>query len=217
MKCGENGLYCPLSFNISIGAGNKHSLKKKAYQKNKEDSNMLTMYKWLCLIVVYEILQTWFRRKQRRFLYEKAKARAQATGKKLLVIGDPHNGIFNSVFGPDYEAGDECLDITGCPTVEQTRSKKYKGKVEDILPQMDLSKRIVFISCVLEYVDDIEKVNSILSQMDQQDIFIVTVSPWTMEAWIYPQFITGEQPSKRVVFYDGKKITWLANPFFYYT
>jgi len=115
-----------------------------------------------------------FRRNQRRFLYKKALERARKTGKKLLVVGDPNNGVFNSMLGPDYEPGDECLDITGCPKVDDS-VVKYKGKMEDILPQLDLQKRVVFISCVLEYVDDIDSVVKELSRMDEKDIFIVTV------------------------------------------
>lgn len=175
---------------------------------------MTTYFTWIWIVFVYEVFQLVSRKLQRRSLYEKAKTRARKTGKRLLVIGDPNNGISNSIFGTDYEGGDECLDITGCPQVKGN-SKKYKGRVEDILPRMDLSNRVVFISCVLEFVDDMELIAKTLSKLDPEDLYVVTVSPWTIEAWFYPRALTGEPPIKRVVFYDGtSNITWLNLPKF---
>jgi len=163
----------------------------------------------LILLVAFQISQAVRRRYDRSKMYQKALSRSRATGKKLLVIGDPDNGFVNRFFGPDYEYGDECMDITGCPKAPPG-TIVYKGRIEELLPQMDLSDRVIFISCVLEQVDDIDAVIGILNDVDRRDLFILNVNPYAIEAWWYPNFLTGEPNIKRRVFYDGKKITYRA-------
>ena len=100
----------------------------------------------------------------------------------------------------DYGFGDECLDITGCPNAP-AGVRTYKGMVEDILPTLDLSERVVFLSCVLEQVDRIDEVLNILNAMDAKDLYVVNVHPWTVEAWFYPNFLTGEPNIKRRAYF----------------
>ena len=159
------------------------------------------------LLLCNQIVRSVMRKRHRSLLYKKALKRANDTGKKLLVIGDPENGIANTLFGTDYGYGDECLDLTGCPKAPEG-VKVYKGKLEDILPTIDLSERVVFISCTLEYVDDIRGIIDRLHGMERDDLFILNIDPWTIEAWWYPTFITKEPSIKRRVHYDGKRITY---------
>jgi hypothetical protein len=80
--------------------------------------------------------------------------RASNIGKQLIVIGDPYNGPSNATFGCDYQCGDICVDITGCPKC----NNGIKTKLEDIIDKIDLSQYVVYVSCVLEYVEDIDKI-----------------------------------------------------------
>lgn len=161
----------------------------------------------LILLVSYQICHTIFRRYRRNREYKNAMKQAKLTGKKLLVVGDPDNGLANSILGADYGYGDECLDITGCPNAPPD-VVSYKGKLEDILPLLNLKERVLFISHVLEQVDDIDKIIKILNKMDKKDLFILTVSQYTLEAWWYPNFITGEPTMKRRVYYKDGEITY---------
>ena len=159
------------------------------------------------ILCTYQIVHTMYRRYKRKQHYKLAQDKALLTNKKLLVIGDPKNGLVNSFTGVDYGYGDECLDLTGCPDAPPN-VVKYKGKLEDILPSIDLRERVLFISHVLEQVDEIDKVIDILKEMDKQDLFILTVSPYTLEGLWYPNFITGEPTMKRIVHYHNGQITY---------
>ncbi len=117
-------------------------------------------------------------------MFALAKQRAKALGLPLLVIGDPYNGIMSIVSGPDYECGDVCLDLTGC---EQCPIR-IKGRLEDKIPNINLNEYVVFISCVLEYVDDLPLIHTYLSHMNPNNLFIVNVEWYALTAYIYPYF-----------------------------
>ena len=144
------------------------------------------------------------RKYKRRKLYKMAVERSKETGLPLLVIGDPHNGVASIVTGSDYDCGDVCLDLTGCPKCPC----KIKGRLEDYLscPEdkqgrgIDLNQYVVYISCVLEYVDDLDLIASRLRQMDQKNLFIVNVEWYSPVAYLYPYFLTREQPPKWVIY-----------------
>lgn len=52
-----------------------------------------------------------------RAVYALASARARATGKPLVVVGDPAApGTLNAVFGAGYGCGDLCVDVAGAPS-----------------------------------------------------------------------------------------------------
>jgi hypothetical protein len=142
------------------------------------------------------------RKLNRRRLYSMARARSLETGLPLLVIGDPHNGLASIVTGPDYGCGDVCLDLTGCPGCNASKTKQLKGRLEDILPTLaDLGTGyVVYVSCVLEYVDDIDAVVGHLAAMDPRNLFIVSVEWYSPAAYFYPYFLTGERPPRNVIY-----------------
>ena len=145
------------------------------------------------------------RKLKRRIMYKKAKDRADSTDKKLLIIGDPYNGLSSITFGSDYECGDLCLDLTGCPKCPVS----IKGRLEDTIADINLDEYVVFISCVLEYVDDIDYILGYLDQMNKDDLFIVHVEWYAPTAYLYPYYLTGERPP-RYIFYDSTK--YFKNP-----
>ena len=149
------------------------------------------MVKYIIIIlIIYEILICIHRKIKRRVTFKKAQKRAKQTNKKLLVIGDPHNGIASKSTGCDYGCGDLCLDLTGCPNCP----KSIKGRLEDVIEDINLNEYVVYISCVLEYVDDLELINRHLDKMDQNDLFVVNVEWYSLMAYFYPYFLTGERP-----------------------
>lgn len=123
-----------------------------------------------------------FRRARRRSLYAAALERAQATGKPLLVLGDPDGGIVDSTVGRSYGCGDVCTDLTGCPRCP----RGIPGRAEDVLPRLAPGSHVVFASCVLEYVDDVELVARELWRVSGGDLFVAHVEPASLAARLYP-------------------------------
>lgn len=153
----------------------------------------------LAAVAAYEFLVSSARKIKRRAVFEMAEARAKKTGLPLLVIGDPHNGIASIVTGPDYTCGDVCLDLTGCPECAANGHTVLKGSLEQILPALDLSKYVVYISCVLEYVSDLPSVLFNLQRVQTGNLFVVNVECYSFMAYFYPHFLTKEQPPKYII------------------
>lgn len=149
----------------------------------------------LLFVVVYElILMNMLRKLNRRRTYRLAKQRSVETGKPLMVIGAPGEGLANRITGQDYDCGDICLDIAGCKKC----NNGVKISLEEAVERYDLSKYVVFISCTLEYVD-MPFVDKYLRALNPLDLFVVNIGKHTLSAYIYPGFLTGEPPTKYVV------------------
>lgn len=120
----------------------------------------------------------------RRETYDLAVRRAAALGRPLVVVGDPDAGAHTRLYRA-YGCGDLCVDINGCPMCRVVR-------VADItagpIPGLATDSAVVFVSCVLEYVDDAEaairELNRIAGGPD--NLFMVSVQPWTITAALYP-------------------------------
>lgn len=120
------------------------------------------------------------RRLTRRRLWSEARARARETGKPLVVLGAPNNGIVGFFF-TDYGCGDLCVDLQGCPECRAALT----GPAETVLEQIQ-TPSVVFVSCTLEYVTDIEKVYAECLRIAGRDLFVATVEPWSITSWLYP-------------------------------
>lgn len=149
------------------------------------------------VVVVYEIFWMINRKAERRKIYSKALKKSQETGKKLLVIGDPNNGSGNKITGKDYECGDICVDLTGCPGC----TVGVKGDIRNVIKGMKDNEYVIFCSCVLEYVDgDITDLVKDLVRVSGGDLFIVSVEKWSIIAYIYyGRLLTGESGAKRII------------------
>ena len=158
----------------------------------------------ILIIIIYEIIICIIRKIKRKIYYKKAVKRAKETNKKLLVVGDPYNGIASITTGLDYNCGDVCVDLTGCPKCENA----IKGRLEDILPTLNLNEYVIYISCVLEYVDDLNSIMVHLNKVNKDDLFIVNVEWYSLMAYFYPYYLTNEQPPK----YINSIFGYIKNP-----
>ncbi len=164
------------------------------------DSPIVTYAAALALLTVaWEVATACSRKLQRREVFRAAEERARITGKPLVVVGDPDNGAVNRFLGRDYGEGDVTVDITGCPGCRNG----VRAKIEDYLPTLRDDSCVLFVSCVLEYVDGGRgNVRQILREMDRVaggDRFLVTVQPYCLTAWFYfGRYLTGEGGAKRV-------------------
>jgi hypothetical protein len=160
----------------------------------------------LFLLIIYENIISMIRKLKRRNQFKRASKRAQDTNKQLLVIGDPYNGVASIISGSDYTCGDICLDITGCPKCDNG----VKARLEDYLPTINLDEYVIYISCVLEYVDDLPLILSYLNKVPSNDLYVVNVEWYTIAAYFYPFFLTKESQAKWI---KGPFGNYIKNPF----
>jgi hypothetical protein len=151
---------------------------------------------FVLMLICYETIICIKRKINRRRIFSLAKERSIKTGLPLLVVGDPYNGLASIVTGIDYGCGDICIDLTGCNKCPS----KIKEKLENVVQRIDLNGYIVFISCVLEYVDDLPLIVSYLNKMDPKNLFIVSVEWYCLMSRFYPYFLTNEEPAKNIIY-----------------
>ena len=98
--------------------------------------------------------------RERTVAFMSAMERAVALGRRLVVIGDPDAGMHTRV-----------ADITKGP-----------------IPELAADSSVVFVSCVLEYVPDLEAALTEIARIagSADNVFIVNVQPWTLTARLYP-------------------------------
>lgn len=120
--------------------------------------------------------------RERAAAYKLASERAAATDRQLVVIGDPDAG-FHTRMARAYGCGDVCVDLNGCPKCPVT-------VVADITKRIPLpdDSAVVFVSCVLEYVADLKGALKEIARVagSADNVFLVTVQPWTFTARLYP-------------------------------
>jgi len=159
----------------------------------------------ILLVILYETLVCILRKIKRRLAFRRAQQRAREVNKNLLVIGDPYNGIASIATGVDYSCGDVCLDLSGCPRCPTG----IRDSLENRLSGLRLGDYVVYISCVLEYVDDLPYILQKLETVPKENMFIVNVEWYSLMAYFYPYFLTGERPPKHIL---GPSGTFFKNP-----
>jgi hypothetical protein len=122
--------------------------------------------------------------RERTAAFQMAAERASALGRRLVVIGDPDAGMHTRLMRA-YGCGDVCVDMNGCPKCPVTVVADItEGPIADIADDSG----VVFVSCVLEYVKDLEAALREIARIagSADNVFIVTVQPWTLTARLYP-------------------------------
>ena len=161
------------------------------------------------IICIYQVILTIQLKLKRREVFIKALERSKLTGKKLVVIGDPYNGVGSLYTGPDYTCGDICVDINGCPNC----SNGVKSDLESYLASINLDEYIIFISCTLEYIPDISNILIHLNKVPKENLFTVNVQCYNLVCYYYPNFISNEPTgSINIMSLSG---TYIKNPFYF--
>lgn len=152
-------------------------------------------------LILYELFIILVQRKWRRKdIYDQAVKRSQETGKRLFVIGDPNNDNKSLDGKADYGCGDVCLDKeTGC----QLCPNGVKDSLENVLPQIPDNSYVVFVSCVLEYVDNFEMVKSELNRISGGDLFVVNIEPNTLKTNLFPNLGYGGKFKRKRIIYSA--------------
>jgi SAM-dependent methyltransferase len=124
------------------------------------------------------------RLRERTAAFDAASERATALGRRLVVIGDPDAGASTRIIRA-AGCGDVCVDMNGCPRCPVTI-------VADItagpIPGIADDSAVVFVSCVLEYVHDLNAALAEIARIagSAENLFVVNVQPWTLTARLYP-------------------------------
>lgn len=135
----------------------------------------------IIIILLCEVLISLRRQVWRKRTFFAAKMRASHTKRPLIVIGDPAKGMGSRMLGPAYGFGDLCIDIDPIsPAVVQ-------GDFTDILKTHQNDSAIVFISCVLEYMPNIEDGIATAKRVagGMENLFIVGVEWYSITAYVY--------------------------------
>ena len=137
----------------------------------------------LAYVALVEGCAALIRFRERSLAFKTAAERADALGRRLIVIGDPDAG-FHTRLMRAYGCGDVCVDMNGCPRCPVTVVADITKKV----PGVDDDSAVVFISCVLEYVADLHAALAEILRIagSHDNIFLVFVQPWTLTARLYP-------------------------------
>lgn len=120
----------------------------------------------------------WLRRQFRRSnAYRDALAHARRIGRPLVVVGAPDSGPTSG-----YGCGDVTVDIaaSSCP-------RAVRADITKRIP-LPNDSAVVFVSCVLEYVGDVESAKREILRVagDRSRVHHVNVEPWTLTAYLYP-------------------------------
>ena len=149
-------------------------------------------------MITNEVGHNYDRNSKRKKVYQSVKDYAKKVNKPLMIIGDPYNGISSKFEGDAlYGCGDVCIDLTGCPKCKN--SIRVKGPIPEKLKQFKNDSYVVYVSYVLEYVDDYEESVKELRRVGGDNVFALTVSPLCLTSYLYP----------------GRKRTMWRNPFPY--
>lgn len=123
------------------------------------------------------------RRGARRRGYRNALLRGAELGLPVMVVGKPDAGYINKAVGLDYGCGDVCVDLVGCSPCP----RYLTGRLEDVLPGVPSRSHVVFVSCTLEYVDDLPKCIAELERVAAPDgLFVVTLNPGSSTFFLWP-------------------------------
>lgn len=118
----------------------------------------------------------WFmhRRAARVSTHAAAQAAAKALGRPLVTVGAPDLGSSSS------PSGDIVVDIRP--------STLPNSIVADICKPLPFATDsvVVFVSCVLEYVNDFDAALAELRRISGGHLYVVRVEPWTLSAYFYP-------------------------------
>ena len=132
-------------------------------------------------VAAWEAMQAALRFQARKLLFAQAQARATELGRKLVVVGDPDSGAHTQL-ARAYGCGDLCVDLNGCPKCSNALKLDItKGRI----PVSDNSA-VIFVGCVLEYVDDVKAAWLEMRRAAGQNLFVATVGGWSLTTHLFP-------------------------------
>lgn len=135
----------------------------------------------LIVLVVNEVIWWAKRIVLRKRYYRLARERATLLSKPLMIIGDPDAGYTNKLLGADYPCGDVTLDLSLSAKCKRSGGG-VEGDIRDTLPSFADNSHVIFVSYVLEYVEDLHKVIPELMRIagSADNLFVVHASQYAL-------------------------------------
>lgn len=139
----------------------------------------------IILVIFNEIYQSNLRNYNRSYLYKMAVTRSLELDRPLIVIGDPHNGIGAKIYGAAYGSGNFVIDISGCS--KEICEDVIERDIVDSLKAFHDDSCIIFISCVLEYVENIDDSIKEITRVSgsNDNVFVVTMGTSSCASYYY--------------------------------
>ena len=136
----------------------------------------------------WELYQNIYRHWQRYDGYRWARARADELERPLIVVGDPEAGSTCRWFGAASGYGDVCMDLTGCPGAPKG-VERVGGDAFPALARRPANSAVVFVSFVLEYVEDPAAFYAEVKRVAgcTENLRVLTVNPYTFCALSYAE------------------------------
>jgi hypothetical protein len=136
----------------------------------KRISYIISVFIVVFIIYYSDIYYLYARMYKRTEYYNLAKNRTKETNRPLIVVGNPNSGPTNKIIGRLYDCGDYTIDINGseCPNT-------LKGDLVEQLKKFPNNCCVIYISYVLEYIDNIDEAVKEIYRVagDSSNIFIV--------------------------------------------
>ena len=129
----------------------------------------------ILIIISLEFILGLYRNYRRKYTYDKALRLSRKIDKPLLVIGSPKTGMMNSIYTV-YGCGDECIDLIGCSSCKTS----IKGDIVDVLKTKSDNSYVIFESCVLECIGNIQhrkKAQNEMKRVGGANCFNVRIAP----------------------------------------
>jgi hypothetical protein len=157
-----------------------HKVKKCLHKEKKRPMHII-FWVLLCMVALWHMdFFHWLQRIWRRlYYYHLAKSKAEETNLPLMVVGDPYGGPTNRVLGAFYGCGDVTVDVGGskCPNT-------IKDDLTATLQKLPDRSHVIFVSVVLEYVENLKTCVTELERVSGGNLFVVQ----------YPTFIACFSP-----------------------
>lgn len=156
------------------------------------------------VILSYETLHGYYRQINRKKLYSLAVKQSNDSGRKLIVVGDPHNGFgsmfFNTLLGQSYDVKDILIDINPCEYC-LANYKVLNGDLCEQLKTLESDKYVIYISFVLEYILNLEETISEIYRVcgSNANIFVNYIDENSLISRYYPSFLFNHNPSTNII------------------
>lgn len=116
--------------------------------------------------------------------YAVASDRARATGKPLVVLGDPFAGNYNWFGKPDYPCGDMMIDL-------EAKEHCCNGIADDVvnlLPQMPDDSCVIYTSGTLEYIENLDEVLPEIYRVSGGDLYVTPLEAGSLKTALATNF-----------------------------
>jgi hypothetical protein len=183
----------------------KHRRKSKRDTKSRQ--RLKTVAKWGALLAItYEAYMILVDRRQRsRDVFTAALNAKRATGKPLLVLGDPDDLFVNRVMGRDWDCEDLCIDPKGCEKCPTSKG----GDPLVSLEALGTGSHVVFVAPgQFERAHMPHALADQLKRVSGGDLYVAPRQKWSLSSFspFMRQRVVAAPPKDPTL--DWKKLPW---------